>query len=105
MPVQIVHTADKLAEIITYEPYVLVDFYAEWCKPCMKGGPIFEQISNESRYSHIKFVKINIDNLDDDLKMEYGINSIPLLKYYRNNTIVCYKNGLSKNIINSMLLT
>lgn len=103
MPVQEVTSAEALARIITTKPIVLVDFYAKWCKPCMTGGPVFESVSNQLEYRHVKFVKIDIDNLDDTLKMEYGINAIPLLKLYKNNTIIDYKQGLNKTIIENIL--
>ncbi len=54
--------------------YIFVDFYANWCGPCKKIAPKIEKLANE--YSHVKFVKINVDELVD-LANLYHISSIP----------------------------
>lgn len=57
---------------------VLVDFYADWCGPCKKLGPILEELDD------ILVLKVNVD-LFDNLSRSYGIMSIP--------TIILFENG------------
>lgn len=54
--------------------YIFVDFYAKWCGPCKKIAPKIEKLA--TKYSHVKFVKINVDELVD-LANLYHISSIP----------------------------
>lgn len=54
---------------------VIVDFWAEWCPPCKKMKPIFEQLAEELAGQYI-LVSINADKCPKTLK-NYGIQSLP----------------------------
>ena len=58
------------------EGLVLVDFYAEWCRPCKMLSPILEQINEEDE--NVKIIKVNIDD-SRFLANYYQIQSIPTL--------------------------
>jgi thioredoxin 1 len=53
----------------------LVDFYADWCMPCVMMAPIIEDMSEKFK-GKIKFAKINIDD-NQALAQKFGIMSIP----------------------------
>lgn len=77
-----VSEADFKKEVLDYEGFVLVDFYAEWCGPCMNMKPSIEKIAKE--HPEFKIVEVNVDYADN-LCYQYGISSIPAL--------FCFKNG------------
>jgi thioredoxin 1 len=52
----------------------IVDFYADWCGPCRKIGPVLEQIAEGN--SDIVLQKVNIDK-QRDLAKEYNVTAIP----------------------------
>ena len=45
------------------DKYIFIDFYAIWCKPCMKAGPVIEQIESGLKINTIIFYKVNIDEI------------------------------------------
>ncbi|WP_187440065.1 thioredoxin family protein [Candidatus Cytomitobacter primus] len=53
----------------------IVDFWAEWCQPCLNFMPTFEEVSNDF---NIPFFKINIDDMSS-IAQNYAIRSIPTL--------------------------
>ena len=57
------------------EGTVLIDFYADWCMPCVMMGPIVEDMS-EKFSGKIKFGKVNVDD-NSEIAQRYHIASIP----------------------------
>lgn len=68
-------------EVLNYKGKVLVDFWAEWCGPCMMLGPIIEEVSEE--VDDVKFCKVNCDDARD-IALQFGIMTIPNLIVFEN---------------------
>ncbi len=68
-------------EVLNYNGKVLVDFWAEWCGPCMMLGPIIEEVSEE--VDNVKFCKVNCD-VARDVALQFGIMTIPNLIVFEN---------------------
>lgn len=68
-------------EVLNYNGKVLVDFWAEWCGPCMILGPIIEEVSEE--VDDVKFCKVNCD-VARDVALQFGIMTIPNLIVFEN---------------------
>ena len=59
----------------------VVDFFADWCGPCRKMGPLLEEV--ETELTSVKFTKINTDeNLE--IARKYQISGIPTLMVFKN---------------------
>ena len=67
-------------EVINNIGTTVVDFYADWCGPCRKMGPILEEVESEMM-SKVKFVKINTDN---NLEVAKEVGICPVL-FNRDN--------------------
>jgi len=57
------------------EGVVLIDFFAEWCMPCLMMAPVVEELSDKFK-GKIKFGKINVDD-NQALAQKFNIVSIP----------------------------
>jgi thioredoxin 1 len=62
---------------------VFVDFWAPWCKPCMRMNPLIERMAD--RHSSITFAKVNIEDYGD-LASRYHISSIPAYVMFTNSS-------------------
>lgn len=68
-------------EAFTKKGTVLVDFFAEWCMPCLMLAPIVDELSNKIK--KIKFGKVNIDE-SKDLAEDFAVMSVPTLILFKN---------------------
>jgi thioredoxin 1 len=73
-------------EVLTSDKPVLVDFWAEWCGPCRRIGPIVDELSTEYE-GKAKIGKVNVDE-NPEISMKYGIRSIPALLIFKNGEVV-----------------
>ena len=69
-------------EVVNSDKLTVVDFWAPWCGPCRKMGPVLDEIAEEFK-DKIKVVKINTD---ENLKTatEYQISSLPSVFIFKN---------------------
>ena len=71
---------------------VLVDFWADWCQPCLQLAPILEKLANE--YGG-KFIVAKIDTeQEQELAAHFGIKSLPTMKLFYQGQLVDERVGL-----------
>ena len=61
---------------------VIVDFYADWCRPCKQLAPILDKIVKEHGGSVI-VGKVNVDDFGD-LAAKHGVRGIPDVRIFLN---------------------
>jgi thioredoxin 1 len=80
---------------------VLVDFYADWCGPCQQLAPVLKELSTEM--PNVRIVKVDVDE-NGELANQYGIDSIPNLKLFKNGKVTDERVGLTgKQELRAML--
>jgi thioredoxin 1 len=54
---------------------VFIDFFAEWCMPCLMMAPVIEELA-ESFDGKVKFGKVNVGD-NENLAKKFNVSSIP----------------------------
>jgi len=84
---------DTYKTFIKNNEKVVVDFYADFCKPCKEISPLIDDLSKKN--PSIKFIKIDISNAED-IGDYFNINRIPLLYFYHNSYIIFELEGFNE---------
>src|SRR5215217_467649 len=82
--------AENFENTITDNDIVLVDFWADWCGPCKRFGPIYEKSSEQ--HSDVVFAKLDTD-ANQQLSGQLGIEGIPTLMAFREGVMVFNQAG------------
>jgi len=85
-------------EVVSADTPVVVDFWATWCGPCRKLGPVIDEIA-QNYEGKVKFAKVNVEESLETAK-KYSISGIPCLLVFKNGEPVERMVGLMpKNTI------
>ena len=63
---------------------VVVDFWAEWCKPCKQLTPVLEEAVKGRR---VTLAKVDVE-ANKALAKEYDVSGIPAVKAFKNGHVV-----------------
>ncbi|HEU17728.1 MAG TPA: thioredoxin [Methanoregulaceae archaeon] len=81
---------------------ILLDFYADWCGPCKRQGPILEELK-EKMGEKVEIQKIDVDQ-HMDVANQYGIRVVPTLIILKDGKVVRTLEGVtSTESLESML--
>ena len=86
-------------EVLKSEKPVLVDFWATWCGPCMRQGPIVEELAGEGYVVG----KVDVDQ-EQGLAQQFQVMSIPTLIIFKDGKEAKRLVGLTpKNTLKALL--
>lgn len=64
----------------------VVQFYAQWCSPCMSIAPLFNKIADEMKNKYF-FAKVDVDS-SDYIVSKYNISNVPITLLFQSGILL-----------------
>jgi thioredoxin len=82
--------AEKMEEIKDSDETWIIDFWAEWCGPCKKLAPIYEELSEE--IEDVNFGKVDMEE-NQQIGTQLGVRALPTLVIMKGDEEVARQTG------------
>ncbi|MGX5913219.1 thioredoxin family protein [Aliidiomarina sp. Khilg15.8] len=93
---------NELKRVISEQPRVLVDFWAEWCGPCLLMDKSIKQLAREQA-GNVTVVKVDV-SLNSALSKLYAVRGLPTVIVFHNGEEVSRKSGsLTKSQLEGLI--
>ena len=82
----VINHPDEFVKLVnSSEKALLVDFYADWCGPCVALAPKLEELA--TRYDgKAEIVKVNVDQ-HQEIAAQFGVRGIPALFFLKKGQV------------------
>ena len=81
--------SDKIDEILNSEGTWVIDFWGDWCDPCKKLAPKFEDVAKEV---DTNFGKVDMGE-NSDIGTQFGVRALPTLLIVKDGEEVARTSG------------
>ncbi len=82
MTEHVTELSGKEFDNFTKEKVVIIDFYADWCMPCLMMAPIMEEIAKKFK-GKVKFGKVNVED-NQELAQKFKVMSFPTFMLFKD---------------------
>ncbi|WP_373035585.1 thioredoxin [Sulfurimonas sp.] len=83
-------TESNFNDTVEQNNIVIIDFWAEWCGPCIQFGPVFEKVAGEN--TDVAFAKVNTE-IEQALAGHFQVQSIPTLMVIKERVVIFNQAG------------
>ncbi|MFF4366746.1 thioredoxin family protein [Streptomyces sp. NPDC001594] len=83
-------TKENFDRTVGENPFVLIDFWAGWCRPCLQFAPVYEKAAEAN--PDLVFAKVDTE-AQQELAQAFQITSIPTLMIVRDQVAIFAQPG------------
>lgn len=91
------------AEVLKSDKLTVVDFWAQWCGPCLALGPTIDALATAYE-GKVNVGKLNADE-NQNVCIDYGVTGMPCVLFFKNGQVVDKQLGLAaRNVFEKKIL-
>ena len=94
--VKVIESADEIPR----QGIVVMDFYANWCGPCKRIAPAFEELAGT--FKNATFLKVNVDD-SPDITEQFDVTVMPTFVFLMDGKLFQRVEGADLNQIITIL--
>lgn len=80
-------------EVLNSDKLTVVDFWAQWCGPCLALGPTIDALAKDYE-GKVNVGKLNADE-NPNVCIDYGVTGMPAVLFFKNGQLVDKQLGLA----------
>jgi thiol-disulfide isomerase/thioredoxin len=104
MTVTLIHNVDTFRELKGSDNYNLFMFSAQWCAPCKKVFPLFQELAlSQPPLSTLGFYKVDIEDCDVGIAEIASVTALPTFILYKSGSAVKQVVGGDKDEITALV--
>ena len=77
---------NDIDSLVKKNKVAFIDFYADWCMPCVMMSPIIDELA-QSFSNKMSFFKINVDD-NKDASSKFKVMGIPTILVFKEGRVV-----------------
>lgn len=85
-PQGVLHLSTQEFDQTIKEGVTLVDFYTDWCQPCVMMSPIIDRLAEEYA-GRAKVAKVDVD-MNIEVAMRYRVQGVPTFGIFKDGQLV-----------------
>lgn len=77
---------ETFEDVLNSNEKVIVKYYADWCGSCKLFAPKFKRLSNDERFTGVKFIKVNAEE-NEAARKKAGVDNLPFFATFKNGEL------------------
>mgnify|MGYP001442341406 CR=1 FL=1 len=82
-----ISTDENFNELLSNNEKVVVKYYADWCGSCKLFSPKYKRLSDDERFTGIKFIDVNAEHNPNARKIA-NVDNLPFFAIFKNGELV-----------------
>lgn len=77
----------QFSETIASGDRIIVKFYADWCGTCKLFAPKYTRLSNDERFSNVKFLEVNAE-VSPEARQLAKVDNLPFFATFKDGKLL-----------------